>query len=162
MYSPRSVSTGSMPAASRCSLRAISSAIIDLDFATVRAPLLFVLHIGYAWVVIGLALIGVNGWWTFAPPGAPVHALTVGAIGTMTLAVMTRASLGHTGRPLAAGPATVLVYALVTLAAILRITAPLAGAQTALVTSLSGLAWTAAFLLFAARYAPILTTGKQQ
>jgi len=67
---------------------------------TVREPLLFVLHLGYAWVPIGLALLGVNSLLHAAPTGAPVHALSVGAVGTMTLAVMTRASLGHSGHAL--------------------------------------------------------------
>ena len=130
--------------------------------ATMREPLLFVLHVGYAWVPIGLALLGINGFFSFLPPGAPLHALTVGAIGTMTLAVMTRASLGHSGRALVAGPGTVLVYALVSLAALMRIAAPLAGDRVALLTSLAGVAWTAAFGLFAALYAPILVKRKHE
>jgi uncharacterized protein involved in response to NO len=124
--------------------------------STVRDPLLFVLHLGYAWVPIGFALLGTDGLFSFVPPGAPLHALTVGAIGTMTLAVMTRASLGHTGRPLAAGRGTVAVYALVTAAALLRIVAPLGGEHVALITSFAGIAWTGAFSLFALLYAPIL------
>ncbi len=71
--------------------------------ATIREPLLFVLHAGYAWLAFGLAFLGLNGLFAWVPAGAPLHALTVGAIGTMTLAVMTRATLGHTGRPLTAG-----------------------------------------------------------
>src|SRR5581483_1274863 len=54
--------------------------------ATVHEPLLFILHVGYAWVAIGLLLTGLNGMLAWAPPGAPLHALTVGAVGTMTLA----------------------------------------------------------------------------
>jgi uncharacterized protein involved in response to NO len=72
-------------------------------FATLREPLVFVLHAGYAWLALGLAWMGLNGAFGWVPPGAAVHALTAGAIGTMTLAVMTRATLGHTGRALAAG-----------------------------------------------------------
>jgi len=128
--------------------------------ATAREPLLFVLHVGYAWVAIGLALVGINGLLGFAPPGAPVHALTVGAIGTMTLAVMTRASLGHTGRPLVAGAGTIAIYALVTLAALLRVSAPFTGGYMALLTSLAGIAWIGAFGLFALLYGPILLNRK--
>src|SRR3954464_847152 len=128
--------------------------------ATSREPLLFVLHLGYAWVPLGLALVGVNGLFALWPSGVPVHTLTVGAIGTMTLAVMTRASLGHTGRALVAGWGTVFVYALVTLAAVLRIAAPLAGDYVTLMTAFSGIAWTAAFSLFAMLYAPILFNGR--
>ena len=116
---------------------------------TLREPLLVVLHLGYAWLGVGLLLLGfgISG-------GAALHALTVGAIGTMTLAVMTRASLGHGGRPLAAGAGTVAIYVLVTLAALLRVLAPYLGGL--IVTSLAGLAWSAAFGLFAIFYGPLL------
>ena len=123
--------------------------------ATAREPLLFVLHVGYAWVAIGLALLGLNGFFEWAPPGAPLHALTVGAIGTMTLAVMTRASLGHSGRPLTSGRGTIAIYLLVTLAALLRVAAPFTF-NMAEFTAFAGLAWCAAFGLFAILYAPIL------
>jgi uncharacterized protein involved in response to NO len=124
--------------------------------ATLGEPLLAVLHLGYAWLAFGLAFVGLNGFFAWLPPGAGVHALTVGAIGTMTLAVMTRASLGHTGQPLTAGAGTSAIYLLVTLAAALRFAAPLAGAHFAVVTSLAGLAWTAGFGLFALFYGPLL------
>jgi uncharacterized protein involved in response to NO len=124
--------------------------------ATIGEPLLFVLHAGYAWLALGLALLGLNGLFAWAPAGAPLHALTVGAIGTMTLAVMTRATLGHTGRPLTAGAATLAIYALVTLAAVFRVAAPLSGSGIIVLTSLAGLAWTAAFTLFVFRYGPML------
>jgi uncharacterized protein involved in response to NO len=117
--------------------------------ATVREPLLFVLHVGYAWLALGMILLGLE-----VP--AALHALTVGAVGTMTLAVMTRASLGHSGRALAADGATRAIYVLITLAAVLRVVSPLAGAQAVLVTSLAGLAWSAAFAVFALHYGRFL------
>ncbi len=123
--------------------------------ATLREPLLVVLHLGYGWLAFGLALLGLNGFFGWLPPSAGMHALTVGAVGTMTLAVLTRASLGHSGRPLTAGAGTSAIYALVTLAALLRLAAPLAGAQVVLVISLAGAAWSAAFALFAALYGPL-------
>ncbi|HEU4441246.1 MAG TPA: NnrS family protein [Burkholderiales bacterium] len=118
---------------------------------TVREPLLFILHLGYGWLALGLILLGLD-------PGssAALHALTVGAIGTMTLAVMTRASLGHSGRALVADGATLAIYLLVTLAALLRVAGPFAGAHAVLVTSLAGLAWSAAFATFALHYGTIL------
>jgi uncharacterized protein involved in response to NO len=128
--------------------------------ATVREPLLFILHVGYAWVGIGLLLLGANQLLDLTPLGAPVHALTVGAIGTMTLAVMTRASLGHTGHPLAAGPGTVAIYILITVAALMRVAALLTP-WPLIVTSLAGAAWSAAFGLFALLYAPLLIRKKQ-
>ena len=123
---------------------------------TLREPLLAILHLGYAWLAFGLALLGLNGFFDWLPATAGLHALTVGAVGTMTLAVMTRASLGHSGRALTAGPGTVAIYVLVTIAAALRVGAPLAGPQVLMTTSLAGLAWTAAFGLFAALYGPML------
>lgn len=124
--------------------------------ATLREPLLFVLHAGYGWLAFGLAYLGLNGLFEWTAAGAPLHALTVGAIGTMTLAVMTRATLGHTGRPLGAGPATVAIYLLVTVAAMLRVAAPLSGESLALATSAAGVAWSAAFAVFLLRYGPML------
>ena len=123
---------------------------------TVREPLLFVLHAGYAWLAFGLAFLGLNGLFGWLAAGAPLHALTVGAIGTMTLAVMTRATLGHTGRPLAAGTATTLVYLLITAAAVLRLAAPVLSEHFVVLTSLAGIAWTAAFALFVIHYGPML------
>jgi len=118
--------------------------------STLRDPLLFILHLGYGWLAFGLMLLGLTG------SSAALHALTVGAIGTMTLGVMTRASLGHTGRALAADRATRALYLLVTAAALLRLLSPIAGAQALLLLSLSGLTWSAAFATFALHYAPIL------
>ena len=97
-------------------------------------------------------LLGLNGVFTIVPPAAALHALTVGAIDTMTLAVMTRASLGHTGHPLSAGPITKAVYLLVTVAAVLRVLSPLAGERTDLILWLAGVAWSGAFGLFAIFY----------
>jgi uncharacterized protein involved in response to NO len=118
--------------------------------ATLREPLLFVLHLGYAWLAFGLMFLGLDG------SSAALHALTVGAIGTMTLAVMTRASLGHTGRALTADRPTIAIYGLVTLAALLRLASAYAGAHTVICTSLAGLAWSGAFATFAIHYGRIL------
>jgi len=124
--------------------------------ATLGEPLLFVLHAGYGWLVFGFALLGLSGVVPLVPHSAAVHALTVGAIGTMTLAVMTRATLGHGGQPLTASRATVLVYLLVTLAALLRIAAPVAGGAFLALTWAAAAAWSGAFLLFAASYRDLL------
>jgi uncharacterized protein involved in response to NO len=123
---------------------------------TIREPLLLILHAGYGWIALGLLLLGLNGLTKILPATAALHALTVGAVGTMTLAVMTRASLGHTGRPLTAGPATLAIYALITTAAILRILSSFAGNQIELALALSGAAWTGAFGLFAVFYGRVL------
>jgi uncharacterized protein involved in response to NO len=123
---------------------------------TSTEPLLLILHVGYGWLACGLLLLGLNGLTDLLPATAAVHTLTVGAIGTMTLAVMTRATLGHTGRSLVAGPATKVIYGLVTVAAILRVLSPLAGAQMEPGLWASGAAWSGAFGLFALFYGAAL------
>lgn len=119
---------------------------------TISEPLLVILHVGYGWLAFGLLLMGADGFFGFLPPTAAWHALTVGAVGTMTLAVMTRATLGHTGRPLTAGPGTRLIYVLISAAALLRVASPLAGSRTLPALELSGAAWCLAFGLFAILY----------
>ena len=119
---------------------------------TLREPLVFILHLGYGWLALGLLLLGANGLYPLLPSTTALHALTAGAIGTMTLAVMTRATLGHTGRALAAGPGTRAIYLLVTLAALLRLAAPLGGEHAFVLTSIAGAAWSGAFGLFALLY----------
>ena len=131
-------------------------------FATLREPLLWVLHLGYGWLALGFILLALSGAVALLPHTAALHALTAGAIGTMTLAVMTRASLGHTGRPLAAGPGTTAIYLLVTLAAVLRLFAPLTAAHYLVVLSLAGAAWSGAFGLFVLVYARSLTLPRLQ
>jgi len=121
---------------------------------TWREPLVLVLHLGYGWLALGFILLGLSELTAWLPPTAALHALTAGAIGTMTLAVMTRASLGHTGRALTAGPGTVAIYALVTLGALLRLIAPLGGSEYLVLLGLAGAAWTGAFGLFAILYGP--------
>jgi uncharacterized protein involved in response to NO len=127
---------------------------------TLAEPLVWVLHIGYAWIPAGLVLTGLGIFWPTALPGAAgLHALTAGAIGTMTLAVMTRATLGHSGRPLTAGPGTVLIYACLSLGALLRVAAPISSASELLVL-ISGALWGAAFLLVASIYGPLLVSPR--
>jgi len=120
---------------------------------TAAEPLLWVLHLGHGWLALGLCLLGLSQLWPAVPVSAALHALTAGAVGTMILAVMTRATLGHTGRPLAAGPGTTAIFLLVTLAAVLRLAASFAASLYLPLLVASGLAWIAAFLLFAALYA---------
>ena len=121
-----------------------------------RDPLVLVLHVGYAWIPIGLALLGASAAGTVIARSVAVHALTAGAMATMILAVMTRASLGHTGRELKACPATTTIYALVTLGALLRVAAPLELMDYQRSIEVAGLAWGGALLLFLVAYAPVL------
>lgn len=121
-----------------------------------RDPLVFILHVGYFWVPVGLLLLGASVLGAAVPRSAAIHALTAGAMGTMILAVMTRATLGHTGRELKASPQTVFLYMLVTLGAALRVTAPLGLIDYTLGMEFSAVAWAGAFLIFLAIYGPIL------
>ena len=123
-------------------------------------PLLLILHVGYAWVPIGLLLLGLTIAGFSLPESAGVHALTAGAMATMILAVMTRASLGHTARDLRASPLTVAAYICVTLGAVIRVTASLGVGQYAIMLDLAGASWGAAFLLFLIIYSPILWTPR--
>ncbi|MXO75218.1 short-chain dehydrogenase [Altererythrobacter aerius] len=128
---------------------------------TLRDPLVAVLHVGYAWVPAGLALLSASVIEPAIPRTAAIHALTAGAMVTMILAVMTRATLGHTGRALRAGPATTALYALITLAALIRIAVPFDLVDYTRGLEISGLAWTAAFALFLAVYGPMLVTPRR-
>ncbi len=123
---------------------------------TTRDPLVLILHVGYAWVPAGLALLGLSLLSTAVPGSAAIHALTAGAMATMILAVMTRATLGHTGRELRACPATVMIYLFVTAGALLRVIAPLGLVGYTVGMQISALAWGAAFLLFLIVYGPLL------
>ena len=128
---------------------------------TWREPLLLILHLGYGFVPLGFALLaGTTLWPAMIPASAAVHAWTAGAIGTMTLAVMTRASLGHTGHALTATPGTVAIYLAILLAAVLRIAAAFSGDWRMALLDGAGTAWMAAFLLFAINYGPMLCTPR--
>lgn len=122
---------------------------------TISDPLVLVLHLGYLWVPVGLLLLGLSVAGYDVPQSAGVHALTAGAMTTMILAVMTRASLGHTGRELRASLLTIAAYGCVSVGAILRVIASLAGAYDTLL-DLAALFWAAAMLLFLIVYSPIL------
>ncbi|MDV3256333.1 MAG: NnrS family protein [Sphingomonas sp.] len=121
-----------------------------------RDPLLLVLHLGYAWIAVGLALMAMSQLGDDVPRSAAVHALTAGAMGTLILAVMTRSSLSMTARKLEAGPATILIYVLVTLGAVLRLAAATSLLDYRLGIEAAAIAWGAAFLLFIFTYGPIL------
>jgi uncharacterized protein involved in response to NO len=120
-------------------------------------PILWILHLGYAWLVAGLALTALAELTDWVPGMAAMHALTAGAIGTMLLGVMSRVALGHTGRPLVVSGATVAAYALLFAAASTRVAAPFLPTLYLPLVLASGLLWSAAFALFTAAYLPILT-----
>ena len=123
---------------------------------TLKEPLVWILHIGYGWLALALGLLGLGAFAPGVLPTLGVHALTVGAVGVMTLAVMTRASRGHTGRVLAADKSVQLIYLLINLAAVLRVGAA-AGSLNPVLLSASVVAWSLAFGLFAITHSPMLT-----
>ena len=124
-------------------------------------PILWVLHVAYAWVPVGLAL---KAAWLLGDAGFASkwqHALTFGGFGTMILAVMTRASLGHTGRPLVVRRSITVAYVLLTLGAVLRVFGGAWTPEYYLVTlTTAGLAWSAAFCIFVWVYGPILMSAR--
>jgi uncharacterized protein involved in response to NO len=127
---------------------------------TLRDPLVLILHLAYAFVPAGFILSGLAAlapeWVTSA---AGIHSFGTGAVGAMTLSVMVRATLGHTGRALHAGRAACFVFAAIVLAALIRILASFELFPDAHLVHLAGLAWAAAFLGFALAYARALLTA---
>jgi len=117
--------------------------------------LVLVLHLGYAFVPLGFLLAGLSAF-GITTPSAGVHAWTAGAFGIMTLAVMSRAILGHTGRPLVASPSQEAVYASAFTAALARLGSMMATRHNSLLLAVAAMAWAAAFLGFALIYFPIL------
>ena len=128
-------------------------------FATARTPILWILHVGYAWLALGLILRGVAELTGFIPLDAGIHALTLGAVGSMIVGMMSRVALGHTGRSIAPAPLTVAAYWLVNAAALLRVLFALTWDETLRSVSLmgSGALWSLAFAFFAIVYWPILS-----
>ena len=125
---------------------------------TGREAILLILHIGYAWLAGALLLIGAGILAPGAiPASAAIHALTAGAIATMTLAVMTRASLGHTGREIRADGWTAAIYLMVNASAFLRVLAPFTAQSYLPLLAAAGMLWSGAFLLFVLCYWRVLT-----
>ena len=122
---------------------------------TLEEPLVLVLHLAYAFVPLGLVAMALAALGIIAIASA-LHVLTVGVIGLMTLAVMSRATRGHTGRPLVASPTTTISYLLLLLAAVLRPFAELIGTHYHTLLMLGGTAWLLAFALFVVEHAPML------
>lgn len=125
-------------------------------WVTWREPLVLILQLGYGWLAMALLVLGGSILGFGLETADAVHALTTGAVGVMTLGVMTRASLGHTGRPRHAGPLTVCIYTLVTLGALMRVVGPTTGLPTNTFLGLAALCWSGAYLLFVIVYGPFL------
>ena len=126
-------------------------------WATLRTPLVWVLHLAYAWIPVHLALraLAVAGW---VIPSAATHALTVGAVGGLVIGMMTRTARGHTARPLRADAWDTTAYVLVAAAAFVRVLVPVAAPAFFVPAILcSGVLWSAGFAAYAVHYFPVLT-----
>jgi uncharacterized protein involved in response to NO len=120
-------------------------------------PLVWILHAAYAWIVVHLALRGLSAA-DLVAASYSTHALTMGAIGGLTLGMMTRTARGHTARPLIADRFEVAMFVLVQLAAVVRVFCGIASPGSYMLSvELAGLLWAAAFGLYAIRYWPVLT-----
>lgn len=130
---------------------------------TLHAPILWSLHLAYAWVPLGLATLCLAYASGIVAESAAMHGLAIGAVGGMTLAVMSRAALGHSGRALQVAKPIAWAYALVGLAALLRVLGPilLPGLYMTWILG-AGVAWTLAFLLYLVVYWPVLTQPSAQ
>lgn len=127
---------------------------------TLRHPLVWVLHMAYAWIPVHLLLRACAAL-DWVPQSAATHALSAGAIGCMVMGMVTRTALGHTGRALQAGRTERACYALIGLAALLRVAVPLLAPQyTVTAVMLSALLWSAGFGLYTVAYWPILSRAR--
>ena len=129
---------------------------------TWREPILFVLHVGYAFVPLGALMLSLSILWPeVVPASGALHAWTTGAMGTMTLAVMTRATLGHTGRDVTSTPTTMLIYGAIVVASLARVVAPLLPTIYYQLLLVAGVGWILAFGIFLLIYGPMLVGAKQ-
>jgi uncharacterized protein involved in response to NO len=147
---------------------ALSAAAVHLarwvrwfDRGVWRLPILWILYVGYAWLVVGFGLRGLTSL-TPIPISAATHAFTVGAIGTMIVAMVSRVSLGHTGRKISASKLTVLSYLSISSAAAVRVAGAISATwlDHSIVLLISGALWIAAFMLLLMTYAPILAAPR--
>jgi uncharacterized protein involved in response to NO len=125
--------------------------------ATTSEPLLFVLHVAYLWLPVGYAMTALAAFGLIFPATAALHALTMGAIGNMILAVTSRVALAHTGRSLHAPRLIVISYAILNAAVVARVLSPLNSGLYIEMINLSALGWIVTFGIFTGVYWPVLT-----
>lgn len=129
--------------------------------STWREPIVLILHLGYAFVPLGALTEAVSiAWPQMLPQTGALHAWTTGAMGTMTLAIMTRATRGHTGRDISAGPFTIFIYAAILFSAASRVAAPLAPSFYSELLYMSAAGWIGAFAGFVGCYGPMLVRAQ--
>jgi len=127
--------------------------------ATFGNPLLWVLHLGYFWIVVSLALRAFGGIYPEAAT-AGIHALTVGALGGLTIGMMSRTALGHTGRKLFASRVTITAYILINLAAVLRVAGALLPELGSEVLWAGATLWSTALVLYLVEFFPVLSSPR--
>lgn len=120
-------------------------------------PIVLVLHAGYAWIALGLAVYGYALLLNPSLQWPALHVLTIGGIGTMTLAMMSRVALGHTGRTILASKPMVAAYALLQVTVLVRIAGGLGWVDYTVSVAGAGWSWSAAFAIFSVIHLPILT-----
>jgi uncharacterized protein involved in response to NO len=127
---------------------------------TLSVPLLWIMHLSYAWIAAGLVLLVLSRW-NLVSASAGFHALTVGSMAGLILGMITRTTLGHTGRPLKAGPAERAMFILIQLSAFTRVASALGfdTTQGVVLMASAGL-WAAAFITYAVVYVPYLSRAR--
>lgn len=161
LLAPNSIAAGAIAAAAAV-IHAVRLAGWQ-GHRTFNEPILWIIHLGYAWLVVGFALKALALLGGLLPATTAQHAFAIGAIGSMTLGVMSRAALGHTGRELSAAPPIVAAYLLVSAAALARVAGPaLLPAYEPQTLAAAAILWVAAFVLFTVFYFPILTRPRNR
>jgi len=129
---------------------------------TLAVPLLWSIHIAIMFIALGLILLGLSYLIAEIPSNHVWHLLTVGGMGGLILAMISRVSLGHTGRPLSPPKAMSFAYTAITLAALIRAFGPwILPEKTLLLIDISGTFWLLAFGIFVITYAPMLTSARK-
>jgi uncharacterized protein involved in response to NO len=131
-----------------------------MPWVTLTRPILWILHVSYVWIPIGLALLAAAqlGW---IPASGGIHALAVGATGGLIIGMLTRTARGHTGRPLKASPVEACAYVLVLAAAAVRVAVPIAWPSLYMAALLvAGGLWVAGFAIYLVKYTPWLMTAR--
>lgn len=129
-------------------------------WATRATPILWILHLSYAWIPVGLVLLALGALGA-VPESAGLHALTIGAIGGLIIGMITRTALGHTARPLKAGRIETTAYVLVQLAVVLRLVPMLLPSLPYLAwTTAAAVAWSLAFAVYLVKYVPVLAAPR--
>jgi uncharacterized protein involved in response to NO len=138
----------------------IARALPWKPWATRKVPMLWVLHAGHAWIAVSLLLRAAMDFGLDLPASTADHAFTLGGIGVLTLGMMARTARGHTGRPIEATRLMTAAFAIVNLAAVLRVFGPIAAPDAPAVVGASAILWALAFLLYLVEYTPILVNAR--